>query len=566
MEHCPRKNPAPLYCTPPVEGAQRALRRPQGAAAAALALAATLLGLLLLALSCPVSAQAATSMKLLVGSSYALPGAAAGSTYVSSAPATASVSARGVVTGRAAGTATVTARNAAGKATRVQVTVFEAAPEPAALAAPGTVRLLRASDASLKLSWSAVEGAAGYVIYAYEGGRYRVQRVVGSAVRTQVIGGLDAKTTYRYKVCAYQKAASTTVALGARSMLVSARPYAKGAKKVNANAISYQLAKLLVLEGRSVACGAQGGSTKDGASVLSKKVRYATSDPTIATVDAQGTITGVRKGTCYLVCRLHNGLTFKKRIFVRAALKDSYINFIAHRGAEYAAPENTLAAFQEAGKAGFAGFECDLWETKSGDIMVCHDSTLLSSCGVDVPVTKVTLANRVQYPITQGTNVGLYGPQYLPSVNQAASVASSYGMKLYLHIKQPDIGKKALKKIERVLERYGMVEDTVVFSTDITTVGNIRTHTGLRAGYLDRSPTNAGRLAALKRAVKAKASCVIFHYLSAEPPSLALVRRAHAAGLLTGVYGMSSKASATWMIDVGADFGISNKLRFTKSS
>ena len=40
------------------------------------------------------------------------------------------------------------------------------------------------------------------------------------------------------------------------------------------------------------------------------------------------------------------------------------VNLVAHRGFRAVAPENTAPAFEEAGKAGFYGAECDVYRTK----------------------------------------------------------------------------------------------------------------------------------------------------------------------------------------------------------
>lgn len=526
----------------------------------AIALCATAL----LVLAHPVSAYATSVLKIPQGGSCVLTGAADGATYTSSKSRVAKVNAAGVVTGRSPGVSTVAIRKSNGTVKRVKVAVYKVSTASASLAAPTRVVLARASSTSLKLKWSAVKGASGYVVYAYSGKRYTGVCVVSAKVLSLTVTGLASNTTYRYKVCACKKTAARSVRLGTYSYLVSARTTTTTAKKANANKVNYALSRLIVLTGHSVSAGARATTTKTGRSVLSKRVWYSTSNPAVATVDANGVITGVKNGACYLMCRTHNGRVFKKRIFVRNSLKASYINFIAHRGAEYMAPENTLAAFNAAGTEGFAGFECDIRETESGDILVCHDSTLLTACGVNIDATKVSLASRANYPIVNGANVEQYSTQYLPSLAQTVAVAAKYNMKLYLHIKQDSISDKALKRIQRALKRRGLLAQTVVFSTSIDVVKRISEDTKLKAGYINRSATNADRLVALKQAIKVGADCFICCYVQATPPSLALVTRAHSAGLTFGAYAVNDKAgvAAMWMIDIGADFGIANVKSF----
>ena len=67
---------------------------------------------------------------------------------------------------------------------------------------------------------------------------------------------------------------------------------------------------------------------------------------------------------------------------------------IAHRGLhdlQDNIPENSLAAFREAVKAGFA-IENDIHITADGEVVVFHDDTLNRMCGVDGKIEELTLS------------------------------------------------------------------------------------------------------------------------------------------------------------------------------
>ena len=49
------------------------------------------------------------------------------------------------------------------------------------------------------------------------------------------------------------------------------------------------------------------------------------------------------------------------------------VELVAHRGFRAVAPENTAPAFEEAGKAGFYGAECDVYRTADGVWVIHHD-------------------------------------------------------------------------------------------------------------------------------------------------------------------------------------------------
>ncbi|MCD8024298.1 MAG: hypothetical protein LUE64_02055 [Candidatus Gastranaerophilales bacterium] len=55
---------------------------------------------------------------------------------------------------------------------------------------------------------------------------------------------------------------------------------------------------------------------------------------------------------------------------------DDEMNVIAHRGYTVNAPENTIAAFEQAAENGYDTVECDIQWTKDGVPVILHDSTI----------------------------------------------------------------------------------------------------------------------------------------------------------------------------------------------
>lgn len=64
---------------------------------------------------------------------------------------------------------------------------------------------------------------------------------------------------------------------------------------------------------------------------------------------------------------------------------------IAHRGASFAAPENTAAAFQLASAMGADGFECDVRLSQNAVAVVIHDADLKRLAGVKKAVGDLSL-------------------------------------------------------------------------------------------------------------------------------------------------------------------------------
>lgn len=70
---------------------------------------------------------------------------------------------------------------------------------------------------------------------------------------------------------------------------------------------------------------------------------------------------------------------------------DPNVEFIAHRGESYDAPENTLAAFRLAWERKVSTVELDVYQTKDGQLIVTHDANTKKTTGVEKVVKDCTL-------------------------------------------------------------------------------------------------------------------------------------------------------------------------------
>lgn len=67
------------------------------------------------------------------------------------------------------------------------------------------------------------------------------------------------------------------------------------------------------------------------------------------------------------------------------------MKIISHRGLHTKAPENTLIAFESAGKhPDYFGIECDVYTTKDGIFVVHHDHNMLRMTGIDKDIMDIT--------------------------------------------------------------------------------------------------------------------------------------------------------------------------------
>jgi glycerophosphoryl diester phosphodiesterase len=73
------------------------------------------------------------------------------------------------------------------------------------------------------------------------------------------------------------------------------------------------------------------------------------------------------------------------------ALHQPIPSIIAHRGASFDAPENTLAAFRLGWQQRADGIEGDFHRTRDGQLVCMHDATTKRTCGIDRRIADLTL-------------------------------------------------------------------------------------------------------------------------------------------------------------------------------
>jgi glycerophosphoryl diester phosphodiesterase len=106
---------------------------------------------------------------------------------------------------------------------------------------------------------------------------------------------------------------------------------------------------------------------------------------------------------------------------------------VAHRGASFEAPENTLAAFKRAWALGVEAVELDVRVTKDGEVVVIHDPTTLRIGGLDRPVSEQTLAELQTLDVGGWKHVKYRGER-IPTLAQALATIPA-GRTMFVEIK-----------------------------------------------------------------------------------------------------------------------------------
>lgn len=108
---------------------------------------------------------------------------------------------------------------------------------------------------------------------------------------------------------------------------------------------------------------------------------------------------------------------------------------IAHRGFRGVAPENTAPAFEEAGKAGFYGAECDVYRTADGVWVIDHDGITFRMYDFTKSIEKITYDELMAHNIDNGVNIASYPNLKVCTFEEYLQICEKYSMAAYVELK-----------------------------------------------------------------------------------------------------------------------------------
>jgi len=123
------------------------------------------------------------------------------------------------------------------------------------------------------------------------------------------------------------------------------------------------------------------------------------------------------------------------------------VEIIAHRGASFDAPENTLAAMQLAWEQNADAIELDLWLSKDGRLVVFHDADAKRIAGVARKIADLTLAEVQQFDVGAWKNSRFKGER-IPALESILATIPK-GRRAVLEIK---CGPEIVPELKRVLD------------------------------------------------------------------------------------------------------------------
>lgn len=141
------------------------------------------------------------------------------------------------------------------------------------------------------------------------------------------------------------------------------------------------------------------------------------------------------------------------------------VNLVAHRGFSAVAPENSAAAFVEAGKAEFFAVECDIQLSKDNVWVVNHDESINKMTNGKGKIYEMTFAEISEYSIDNGHHWKDFAQQKLITLDDYLVICYEYDLVPQIEIKKENY--EHLDMVLATLDKYeGMREKAIIISFD----------------------------------------------------------------------------------------------------
>lgn len=149
-------------------------------------------------------------------------------------------------------------------------------------------------------------------------------------------------------------------------------------------------------------------------------------------------------------------------VFEPSPAPPTQFEITAHRGGSRTAPENTLAAFQQAIDEGADWVELDVQQTADGVLMVMHDSSLKRTTGLDKEFWQVTYDE-----IKNLDNGSWFSPEFaherVCTLEEALALCKGK-IKMNIEVKPDGHGVDLEKKTVDLINKYDMKDQAAIAS------------------------------------------------------------------------------------------------------
>jgi glycerophosphoryl diester phosphodiesterase len=145
------------------------------------------------------------------------------------------------------------------------------------------------------------------------------------------------------------------------------------------------------------------------------------------------------------------------------------VKIIAHRGASYLAPENTVAASRLAWELGADAVECDIYLTSDKKIIACHDETTKRTTGEDYRISETDSKTLRKLDAGSFKDVK-YSGEKLPFLKELIKTVPA-GKELVIEIK---CKSEVLPYLKKEIDRFRKNRNFTFISFDFQTISDTK--------------------------------------------------------------------------------------------
>lgn len=227
------------------------------------------------------------------------------------------------------------------------------------------------------------------------------------------------------------------------------------------------------------------------------------------------------------------------------------LRMIAHRGLSSLAPENTLPAYELAGKYGYFGGECDIHETADGEFILMHDDLINRTTNGSGSPGQYTLDELKSFKITDSN----YPYLKIPTLCEYLQVCKCQALVPVIEVKR--IGTKSITTLLNQIEKWGLLSNCILITFHKEVATEIRKQNkDITLQWLaNLTEDNINYCAQYQMNIDCHKKNV----------TKELIDYAHSVGVLVNVWTVDEQKEMVKLIEMGVDFITTNCLMYRQN-
>ena len=224
------------------------------------------------------------------------------------------------------------------------------------------------------------------------------------------------------------------------------------------------------------------------------------------------------------------------------------VELVAHRGFRAVAPENTAPAFEEAGKAGFYGAECDVYRTADGVWVIHHDPITYRMTGGFNMIEDKTYDELMSETVDNGSNIENYDSLKMCTFKEYLEICSQYSMTPVIELKSANNTEYYSELLDILAEFPDLKPVFISFHYEDLTA--MRKLTDAPCRYLVQEITDED----IKMALALGGDCGIDFNYAKEENTDEVIQKCIDAGLTVGAWTVNEPEAVDRLASLGVEY------------